>query len=99
MGCSVLPTVAGRPSMVVISSVDLMFEIETEQGLKALPLMWLVQALQTPRPHPYFGPLTPSRSRSTHRSRTSFSQSTLTRLPLRMNVCVGIELLRQVVGW
>ena len=44
IGCRSLPTVAGRPSIVVILSEDLICEIGTEQGLKALPLMWLVQA-------------------------------------------------------
>ena len=34
-----------------------MSETGTEQGLKALPLMWLVHALQTSSPQPYFGPL------------------------------------------
>src|ERR1019366_1301979 len=62
----------------------------TAQGLNALPLMWLVQALQTSRPHPYLGPWTPRRSRRTHSSRTLPSQSTVTRLPLRMNEWRGI---------
>jgi diguanylate cyclase (GGDEF)-like protein len=61
--------VAGSPSMVVIRSVGWMSETGTEQGLKALPLMWQVQALQTSSPQPYLGPWTPSRSRSTHSRR------------------------------
>ena len=69
--------------MLVISSVDLMSDTGTEQGLNALPLMWQVQALQTSRPQPYFGPFTPSRSRSTQSRRRSSWQSTLTCLPLR----------------
>src|SRR4051812_48367906 len=40
-------------------------------------------------PHPYLGPLTPRTSRSTHSTRTSSSTSALTRLPLRMKVCVA----------
>src|SRR5215470_1382720 len=105
MGWRSLPTVAGRPSIVTISSVGLMFETDTEQGLKALPLMWLVHALQTPSPHPYFGPVTPSRSRSTHSKRTSSSQSTETCLPLSVNVwtgtvapCLGFSYGRLSVG-
>ena len=86
MGWRSFPTVAGRPSIVVIWSVLLMSETGTEHGLKALPLMWQVQALQTSRPQPYFGPCTPSRSRSTHSRRTSSAQSTLTCLPLTTNV-------------
>src|SRR5262249_55181415 len=89
MGWRSLPTDAGRPSIVTISSVGLMFETDTEQGLKALPLMWLVAALQTPSPQPYFGPVTPSRSRNTHSRRTSSSQSTETCLPLSVNVWTG----------
>ena len=56
---------------MVIWSVGLMSLTGTEHGLNALPLMWQVQALQTSRPQPYFGPWTPSRSRSTHSRRTS----------------------------
>ena len=51
--------------------------------------MWQVQALQTSRPQPYFGPVTRSRSRMTHSSRTSSATSTLTFLPFRMNEWVG----------
>ena len=43
----------------------------TEHGLKALPLMCEVHALHTLMPQPYLGPVTPRRSRSTHRTRTS----------------------------
>ncbi len=43
--------------MLVISSLDLMSDTGTEHGLNALPLMWQVQALQTSRPQPYFGPV------------------------------------------
>src|SRR5690349_11545529 len=75
--------------MVVISSVALTSATRTEHGLKALPLIWLVQALHTSRPQPYFGPVTPSRSRSTHSRRTSSSVSTETCSPLRMKVCLG----------
>jgi hypothetical protein len=35
----VAPTVAGRPSIVVIWSVGLMSDTRTEHGLNALPLM------------------------------------------------------------
>src|SRR3954452_24650346 len=90
MGCSSRPLVAARPSIVVISSVGLICEIGTEHGLNFLPLMWLVQAWQTPMPQPYFGPRTPRTSRSTHSRRTSSSTSTRTRLPLRMKLCTGI---------
>src|SRR5882762_9631604 len=66
-----------------------MCEIETEQGWNALPFRWHVHALQTSRPHPYFGPVMPSRSRSTHRTRSSSPQLTVTDLPLRMKLCCG----------
>src|ERR1700692_2279529 len=85
-----LPTDAASPSIVVILSSRLLSEIDTEHGWKALPLMWLVHALQTSRPQPYLGPCTPSRSRSTQRTRMLPSHSTLTRLPLRMNVWFAI---------
>src|SRR3954470_11904458 len=103
IGCRSRPTVAGSPSIVVMWSVDLICETGTEHGLNALPLMWLVQALQTPMPQPYFGPGTPRRSRRTHSSRTSSSTSTDTRLPLRMKVCVAmgcsyLTFLRPLVG-
>src|SRR3954453_24034213 len=90
IGCSSRPTVAGRPSIVVMRSVGLICETGTEHGLNALPLMWLVHAWQTPRPQPYLGPVTPRTSRRTHSRRTSSSTSALTRLPLRMKVCRGI---------
>ena len=38
--------------MVVIRSVGLIVEIGTEHVLNALPLMWQVQAWQTPMPQP-----------------------------------------------
>jgi len=63
--------VAGRPSIVVTSSVGLIFDTGTEQGLNALPLMWDVQDLQTLSPRPYFGPVMPRMSRRTHSRRTS----------------------------
>jgi hypothetical protein len=88
-GWSGFPTLAARPSMVVILSVALIWETGTAQVLNALPLMWHVQAWQTPTPQPYFGPWTPRRSFRTHSSRTSPGQSTLTRFPLRMNVYWG----------
>src|SRR3954465_4143765 len=90
MGCSSRPLVAARPSLVVMWLVVLICEIGTEHGLNLRPLMWLVQAWQTPMPQPYLGPLRPSTSRSTHRTRTSSSTSALTCLPLRMKVWVGI---------
>src|SRR4051812_11662178 len=90
MGCRSLPTVAGSPSIVVMRSVDLICPTGTEHGLNFLPLMWLVQAWQTPMPQPYLGPLTPRMSRMTQSRRTSLSTSTRTRLPLRMKVCTGI---------
>src|SRR6476469_3324393 len=75
--------------MVVISSPAWTSEIRTEHGLNALPLMCDVQALQTSMPQPYFGPVTPRMSRSTHSRRTSSGASTLTRLPLSLKVCLG----------
>src|SRR5438477_2080584 len=90
IGCRSRPTVAGRPSIVVIWSVGLMSAIRTEHGLNALPLMWQVHAWQTPRPQPYFGPCTPRTSRRTQSTRTSLSQLTVTLLPLRMNVWVAM---------
>ena len=63
----------------------------TEHGLKALPLMCDVHALHTLMPQPYLGPVTPSRSRSTQRTRTSSLTSTVTVLPLRMKVCLGMS--------
>src|SRR5689334_19694539 len=77
--------------MVVISSFSEMSETCTEQGLKALPLMWQVQALQTLMPQPYLGPVTPSMSRITQSRRTSSSTSTVTRSPLSVKVCVGMR--------
>src|SRR3954467_2923340 len=73
-----------------MGALGLILPTGTEHGLNALPLMWLVHAWQTPMPQPYFGPVTPRRSRRTHSSRTSLGASTLTRLPLRMNEWVGI---------
>src|SRR6478735_4901858 len=70
-------------------SSGLMSEIGTEHGLNALPLMWLVHAWHTPRPQPYFGPVTPRTSRRTHSRRTSSATFTRTRLPLRMKVWFG----------
>src|SRR3954452_11745666 len=104
MGCRSRPLVAARPSIVVMRSVDLICEIGTEHGLNFLPLMWLVQAWQTPMPPPYFGPLTPSRSRMTHSRRTSSSTSTRTRLPLRMKLWTGTSgslplLLRRLLAY
>src|SRR6266568_849910 len=62
MGCRSEPALAASPSIVVISSVGAIAETGTARGLKALPLMWQVHALQTATPQPYFGPVTPSRS-------------------------------------
>ena len=72
--------------MVVTSSSAPSRPTGTAQGLNALPLMWDVHALHTLIPQPYFGPVIPSRSRSTHRTRTSSSTSTVTRSPLTMKV-------------
>ena len=79
--------------MVVISSSGSRSPTFTEQGLKALPLMWDVHALHTLIPQPYFGPVTPSRSRRTHRTRSLLATLTVTRSPLRTKVCLGICLL------
>ena len=43
--------------MVVTSSADSMSATRTEQGLKAVPLMCEVQAMQTLIPQPYLGPV------------------------------------------
>src|SRR3954454_20416220 len=75
--------------MVVTSSSGFRSPTGTEHGLNALPLMCDVQALHTSMPHPYFGPVMPSRSRRTHNSRTSSGASTVTRRPLTRNVCFG----------
>lgn len=75
--------------MVVTWSVGWMSLTGTEQGLKALPFRWLVQAWQTPRPQPYLGPVTPRTSRSTQSRRTSSSTSAVTWAPLRMKVWRG----------
>ena len=73
--------------MVILSSGSIS-ATGTEQGLNALPLMWQVHAWQTPMPQPYFGPVTPRRSRSTHSSADVVVDSRrVTRLPLRMKVC------------
>jgi hypothetical protein len=77
--------------MVVTSSVGLIFDTGTEQGLNALPLMWDVHDLQTFSPQPYFGPVMPRMSRRTHSSRTSSSTSTVTGLPLSLKVCCAKE--------
>ena len=74
--------------MVVISSSGSRSPTRTEHGLNARPLMWDVQALQTLMPQPYLGPVTPSRSRSTHSTRTSSWTSRVTGSPLRMKVWV-----------
>ena len=76
--------------MVVTSSSFSRSPTRTEHGLNALPLMCDVHALHTLIPQPYFGPVTPSRSRSTHRTRTSSWTFTVTGLPLRMKVCLGM---------
>src|SRR5680860_919958 len=47
-------------------------------------------------PQPYLGPFTPSRSRRTQSSRTSELTSTVTILPLSLNVCLGIGPPQQV---
>src|SRR5688572_29143143 len=88
IGCSVSPSAS--PSIVVISSDSEMSPTVTEYGLKALPLMWDVQALQTLIPQPYLGPVIPSRSRITQSRRTSSSVSTETRSPLSVKVWVGM---------
>ena len=77
-----------------------MSDTGTEQGLNALPLMWHVQALQTSRPQPYFGPWIPSRSRSTHRRRRSSGQSTRHLLAVEDEGVVGHQKasLRPSVG-
>ena len=79
--------------MVVTRSSFLRSPTRTEHGLNARPLMCDVHALHTLIPQPYFGPVTPSRSRSTQRTRTSSGAFTDTGLPLRMKVCLGIALL------
>jgi hypothetical protein len=87
MGCSGLPTVAGSPSIVVISSSGPIWLTGTEHGLNARPLMWLVHALQTLMPQPYLGPVMPRMSRRIQSRRTSSGASTVTDLPLTLNVC------------
>src|SRR4051812_38763505 len=82
--------------MVVTSSLSLMSATRTEHGLKALPLRWEVQALQTLMPQPYFGPVSPTMSRITHSRRTSSSTSTVVDFPLRTKVCLGKGLLSSV---
>src|SRR5579883_948944 len=77
--------------MVVTSSVGATSLTWTEQGLKALPLMWLVHARHTSSPQPYFGPWMPSRSRRTQSSRTLSSHSTVTCSPLTTKLWVDIE--------
>src|ERR1700716_797320 len=98
MGCRSWPTVAGRPSILVISSVGLIWDTGTAHGLNALPLMCDVQALHTSRPQPYFGPVTPNRSRSTHSRRTLSSASTVTCVPLSTKVWLDTGLLLERVG-
>ena len=88
---------AGRPSMVVISSVRLMRSMGTAHGLNALPLMCDVQALQTLMPQPYLGPVTPRMSRRTQSRRTLSATSTVTVLPLSLKVCFGMVLPRSIV--
>jgi hypothetical protein len=56
------------------------------QGWNASPSRWLVQARHTPTPQPYFGPVTPSRSRSTQRSGMAAGAFTDLVAPLSLNV-------------
>ena len=77
---------------MVTSSVFFRSPTRTEHGLNALPLTCEVHALHTLMPQPYLGPVTPSRSRSTQRTRTSSWTFTVTGLPLRMKVCLGMSL-------
>ena len=56
------------------------------QGWNARPSRWLVQARQTPTPHPYLGPVTPSRSRRTHSRGMPDGALTVVREPLSVNV-------------
>jgi len=81
---------------LVISSVGSRSPTGTEHGLNALPLTWDVQALQTLMPQPYLGPVTPRMSRSTQRSLTSGSTSTVTVSPFSRKVCSATsDLLRK----
>jgi hypothetical protein len=58
----------------------------TVQIWAACPLMWLVQARHTPTPQPYFGPVIPSLSRSTHSNGMSAGASVVTAFPLSLKV-------------
>src|SRR5882724_7579966 len=99
MGCRALPTVVGSPSMVVISSVGWSALTGIAHGLTALPLRWLVHALQTLMPQPYFGPVTPRMSRSTHSRRTSSATVTVTCSPLTRKVCSGTAISLVQRAW
>ena len=51
--------------------------------------MWLVQAPQTPTPQPYFGPVMPSRSRTTQSSGMSAGASTVCATPFTVRCVDG----------
>ncbi|MCY1210896.1 hypothetical protein D9M72_225960 [compost metagenome] len=92
-GCSVLPL--ARPSMVVTWRPRTS-DTRTEQVVTALPSTWQVQALHTLMPQPYFGPVMPSLSRSTHSSARSSGASTSTFWPFTLKDCTGMAgLLRR----
>ena len=68
-------------------------------GLNAAPSRWLVHALHTPTPQPYFGPVTPSRSRSTQSSGSSAARRRRWCVaPLRVKVKVGIVAPQPAIG-
>src|SRR5262252_3415429 len=77
--------------MVVICAPDAALTGK-EQDLVATPSTWTVQAPHWAMPQPYFVPVMPSVSRSTHNRGVSPSTSTLWVWPLTMRV--GILVLQ-----
>src|SRR4051794_39812892 len=86
-GWSVPPP--ARPS-IVVTARPAQSATGVMHGLNAPPSRWLVHALHTPTPQPYFGPVTPSRSRRTHSNGSSAAAVTVVLAPFSVNVKLGI---------
>src|SRR5258708_20220495 len=75
--------------MVTILSVALMLASGTEQERCTSPLMCTEQAPHCATPQPYFVPVSPTCSRTTHRRGVSPSARTSTVLPLMLSLAIA----------
>src|SRR2546428_3010324 len=80
-------TLPEMPSMVTTSRPGSAAAGVTHERA-ARPSMWTVHAPHCAMPHPYFVPVRPSSSRSTHRSGTSLPASTVWLAPLIVKVTI-----------